>query len=613
VQTITFYAYKGGTGRTLALANAAKYLSRLGQSVVAIDLDLEAPGLHHKFRLNSLSPFPPISRGIVDCLHEFQRTQTVPDSLAPFAVDVSSHEERDGRILLIPAGDAVTATYWRRLAELNWHELFYKEGAEGVLFFLELKERIRKEFTPDFLLIDARTGITEIGGVATTLLPDQVVCLILNNRENLEGTREVLRGITKESTRSHKSIRVVPVLARLPGLARRADSDAENQLASDVRAYLCDNADDPTTHLELESVLVLHSEESLAYGEALRIGGSMTVDESPLLRDYLRLFSQIIPKEDVEPHLDRLVNTAMKNLLDKPDRVQADLEALATYCPHATSYLALLKFYRLRNADSTKILQTAVRFWQLDGHADDPLLWEVVGDHFNPRRGVPSDADPMLGTFVDQVWRQSRTPDPDVGLRLVDFLLSQRSNERAVEVIGRLLDLADVKPDVVVRCIQRAVDAEKYGYAQSIVEQWTGALAENSEFQSAWASLIVRQHDSVRAKELFASKDFRPASILAKAPATYAELLMLAGRKDELEAALQNLLDRAIGSGDSDQILQSASIFEEVGQLEVFKAKVQKSLPRAQVERIFEMIGRRSYRVGGVSSGRTRRAAILYP
>ncbi len=40
--------------------------------------------------------------------------------------------------------------------------------SEGVPFFLELKKRIRNEFSPDFLLIDSRTGITEIGGVATT-------------------------------------------------------------------------------------------------------------------------------------------------------------------------------------------------------------------------------------------------------------------------------------------------------------------------------------------------------------------------------------------------------------------------------------------------------------
>lgn len=55
-QIITFYSYKGGTGRTMALANTACLLARRyaaegsdkkdGVRVVAIDWDFEAPGLH---------------------------------------------------------------------------------------------------------------------------------------------------------------------------------------------------------------------------------------------------------------------------------------------------------------------------------------------------------------------------------------------------------------------------------------------------------------------------------------------------------------------------------------------------------------------------------------
>ena len=41
IQTITFYSYKGGVGRTLALANIAMYLSRFGQNVCIVDFDLE--------------------------------------------------------------------------------------------------------------------------------------------------------------------------------------------------------------------------------------------------------------------------------------------------------------------------------------------------------------------------------------------------------------------------------------------------------------------------------------------------------------------------------------------------------------------------------------------
>jgi MinD-like ATPase involved in chromosome partitioning or flagellar assembly len=52
METITFYSYKGGSGRSLALATAAVYLAKLGFRVVALDFDLEAPGLHYKFSRN---------------------------------------------------------------------------------------------------------------------------------------------------------------------------------------------------------------------------------------------------------------------------------------------------------------------------------------------------------------------------------------------------------------------------------------------------------------------------------------------------------------------------------------------------------------------------------
>ena len=42
----TFYSYKGGTGRSLALSNVAWILAGNGCRVLIVDWDLEAPGLH---------------------------------------------------------------------------------------------------------------------------------------------------------------------------------------------------------------------------------------------------------------------------------------------------------------------------------------------------------------------------------------------------------------------------------------------------------------------------------------------------------------------------------------------------------------------------------------
>ena len=47
---ITFYSYKGGVGRTLALANIGVLLAKRGKRVLLMDWDLEAPGLDRYFR-----------------------------------------------------------------------------------------------------------------------------------------------------------------------------------------------------------------------------------------------------------------------------------------------------------------------------------------------------------------------------------------------------------------------------------------------------------------------------------------------------------------------------------------------------------------------------------
>src|SRR4051794_10608834 len=52
-QIITFYSYKGGTGRSMAVANYACWLvttyPALARGVLVMDWDLEAPGLHRYF------------------------------------------------------------------------------------------------------------------------------------------------------------------------------------------------------------------------------------------------------------------------------------------------------------------------------------------------------------------------------------------------------------------------------------------------------------------------------------------------------------------------------------------------------------------------------------
>jgi MinD-like ATPase involved in chromosome partitioning or flagellar assembly len=48
-RVVTFYSWKGGVGRSFALANVGVQLALSGMRVLLIDWDLEAPGLERYF------------------------------------------------------------------------------------------------------------------------------------------------------------------------------------------------------------------------------------------------------------------------------------------------------------------------------------------------------------------------------------------------------------------------------------------------------------------------------------------------------------------------------------------------------------------------------------
>jgi tetratricopeptide (TPR) repeat protein/cellulose biosynthesis protein BcsQ len=297
VRTIAFYSYKGGVGRTLALANAGIRLSRLGYRVVTLDLDLEAPGLHHKWNLDPRRKPLTIERGLVDILYGFVTQGSVPKALDGYLLDVSDPGDKRGSIHFLPAGTAPSATYSKRLARIDWHALFHREDSEGILFFRELKELIRKEYTPDFLLIDARTGFTDMGGVATTVLADQVFCLMLNNHEHLEGSRAVMRGmLDAHRLQDEPPVKLGAILARY---RRTRDDVAEARDKESVQAYLNEPADNLGLTLTIPEVIVLRAETTLEQQERLLLLDSDHADHDlPLLRDYLGLCSWIVPTDD---------------------------------------------------------------------------------------------------------------------------------------------------------------------------------------------------------------------------------------------------------------------------------------------------------------------------
>jgi MinD-like ATPase involved in chromosome partitioning or flagellar assembly len=187
METVAFYSYKGGVGRTLLVANTAQFLALSGRRVVALDLDLEAPGLHHKL----WNPTAVTTRGAVDELLAALEGEQRDRSLRDAAIEVQLPSGSGGSLFLIPAGSAPSPAYWAALERLNHALRAHRRNGGLPEAVLELQARIAEEFDPEFLLIDSRTGITELGGLATSLLADRVICLMTTSPESVEGIRVV--------------------------------------------------------------------------------------------------------------------------------------------------------------------------------------------------------------------------------------------------------------------------------------------------------------------------------------------------------------------------------------------------------------------------------------
>jgi len=230
---ITFYSYKGGVGRSFALANVAVLLARWGYRVLAVDWDLEAPGLHHYFA--AVLPEEPAG-GVVDLTHEFLTGSGIP---AAHAVQVNV----EGTLALLAAGRVeagkLDGSYSGRMQAINWEDLYHR----GFATFLE---RCRAEWTAeyDFVLIDSRTGVSDIASVCTAHLPDRLVIVFTANDQNLNDVVDVARRADQARDRlpyDRPRHVVLPVLSRLDNRVEYERAEKWQRRCAEVVAPLFRN------------------------------------------------------------------------------------------------------------------------------------------------------------------------------------------------------------------------------------------------------------------------------------------------------------------------------------------------------------------------------------
>ena len=307
MKTAAFYSYKGGVGRSLFVANLSLFLARFAlKKVLTVDMDLEAPGLHYKYKETGVD-VPPIQAGLVDTLHDYLYTDTPPETLP--ILDLWRGPE-GGSVHFLPAGVAPRTVYWSKLAAMDFHELMRAEDRLGSLLFIEVLEHIREQLQPDIVLIDARTGVTELGGFAAQVWAQQVFCMMLDQEEHREGTRAVMRGIARrQRTDGEGLIKVIPVLSRMH---TTYGSEEESGVRERVRAYL--NEMGPTTEetLSIESggdIIVLHNDDEVYRTGRVLMGDVMrgTARPSRLLADYFDAGLRFVEPEELAEVSERIL------------------------------------------------------------------------------------------------------------------------------------------------------------------------------------------------------------------------------------------------------------------------------------------------------------------
>jgi formylglycine-generating enzyme required for sulfatase activity len=223
---VTFYSYKGGTGRSMALANVAFLLAGAGKRVLAVDWDLEAPGLHRYFEPFLADRSLERSTGVIDFVREFATAALARGSkesteanwyeeyadLLAHAVPLTYGFENGGALHLVPAGKQ-DASYGVRVNAFDW-EGFYARLGGGILLEA-VKANLRRVY--DFVLIDSRTGVSDTSGICTIQMPDELVVCFTLNRQSIYGASAAARlaFVSRHGVDGNPTLKIWPVPMRV--------------------------------------------------------------------------------------------------------------------------------------------------------------------------------------------------------------------------------------------------------------------------------------------------------------------------------------------------------------------------------------------------------------
>lgn len=184
---VTFFSFKGGVGRSTLLTAMALQLARMGKRVMAVDLDLEAPGLGLLLGATE-------GRGLLDFIVDSVAVNQ--HDLDGIVSQASAAGEEGALIDVVPAG-SLNASYFEKLARLDFVGGLADESDRPVTRALHELLRAAKRRTPppEFILLDARAGLHDLAGLSLHGLAHIDVLVARDSEQSFRGLDLVVRAL----------------------------------------------------------------------------------------------------------------------------------------------------------------------------------------------------------------------------------------------------------------------------------------------------------------------------------------------------------------------------------------------------------------------------------
>ena len=315
---VTFYSFKGGVGRTMALANVAFLAAMNRKRVLVMDWDVEAPGLHYYFRgmqdttaAKALRAAP----GVLDLVWQWSTALRGAEAVtdvkelvdryrggAPFREMVQSllpdFDDDGGLLHHIGAGSSTIAIpdlvpYEEALARFDWSS-FFADEAGGVLLSA-LRDWAKSEY--DYIFLDSRTGFADVAGICTMQIPDQVALCYIYNRQNIDGIAQVAGAIRSRRGRDVE-------LRGVPMRVARENTSEEAEARARARKELTRKGGFSADAVEQDQkVLSVKQAPNVPFYETIALITSDRPRSDPLALDYLNLASQLLGTDLEMPQL----------------------------------------------------------------------------------------------------------------------------------------------------------------------------------------------------------------------------------------------------------------------------------------------------------------------